>query len=264
MGGVITLTTDFGEEDGYVGAMKGVILALNPSVTLVDISHQIAPQDVSGAAYVLYTSCPHFPPGTVHLVVIDPGVGGSRHPVALRTRQATYVAPDNGVLSYVTHREEVKEAIHLDNPRYWRSPVSPTFHGRDIFAPVAAHLSLGVPLAHMGHPFAVEEMVTLPFPQPMVQRDGTLLGHVWHIDRFGNVITDIGQEHVAGSEQRLTVEVGDQRIEGLRRTYIEGPTGGLLALVGSSGQLEIAIREGSAAEGLGVQVGDEVLVSGLD
>lgn len=258
---LITLTTDFGLADSYVGAMKGVILGIDPTATIVDISHDIAPQDVQEAAYVVYTAYPYFPPDTIHVVVVDPGVGSRRRAIALRAAQACFVAPDNGVLSYVLAREGMKEAVSLTHSRYHRPTVSHTFHGRDIFAPVAAHLARGVPLAELGEP--VTEIFTFPLPQPQVLPDGGVVGHVLHVDRFGNLILDVREEDCILSEG-LVLELAGHRIQGLGRTFTDVPAGELVAYIGSSGHLEIALREGNAAQSLGMKRGDKIQLKGAE
>jgi S-adenosylmethionine hydrolase len=257
---IITLTTDFGLADGYVGTMKGVILGINPTTTIVDISHDIAPQDVREAAYTLYAAYPYFPQDTVHVVVVDPGVGSERRAIALRTPQATFVAPDNGVLSYVVARERVEEIAHLTNPRYHLSPVSRTFHGRDIFAPAAAHRARGIPLAELGEPLT--EIITFPLPRPQVHSDGTIVGQVIHVDRFGNLITSIMSNDLAHHPllREGIIKIKGQSIRGIAHNYAEGMSGELLALVGSSDHLEISVSGGSASQTLQAKVGDEVLL----
>jgi S-adenosylmethionine hydrolase len=257
---IITLTTDFGLTDGYVGTMKGVILGIDPTVTIVDISHDIAPQDVREAAYTLYAAYPYFPRSTIHVVVVDPGVGSERRAIALRTPRATFVAPDNGVLSYVVAGETVEEIVDLTNPRYHLSPVSYTFHGRDIFAPAAAHLARGIPLAELGEPLT--EMITFPLPRPHVRPDGTIVGQVIHVDRFGNLITSIVSKDLADHPllREGDIEIKGQSIQGIANSYAEGTPGKLLALIDSSGHLEIAVSGGSACQTLEAKVGDEVLL----
>jgi S-adenosylmethionine hydrolase len=257
---IITLTTDFGLADGYVGTMKGVVLGIDPTATIVDISHDIPSQDVREAAYTLYAAYPYFPQGTIHVVVVDPGVGSERRAIALRTARATFVAPDNGVLSYVVAVEKVEEIVQLTNPRYHLSPVSRTFHGRDIFAPAAAHLARGVRLAELGQPLT--EIVTFPLPRPQVRPDGAIVGQVIHVDRFGNLITSIMSKDLADPPllRDSIVEVKGQSIQGLANNYAEGTPGKLLALVGSSDHLEIAVSGSSAAQTLEAEVGDEVLL----
>ncbi len=264
---IITLTTDFGQADGYVAAMKGVILGICPDAALVDVSHDVHPQAVQQAAYVLSTAAPYFPRGTIHLVVVDPGVGSERRPVVVQTRQAFYVAPDNGVLSLVLVQEPVQMVIHLTEPRYRLPQVSATFHGRDIFAPAAAHLACGIDPRQMGNPLSPSQLVTLPSLAPQQQPDGTWSGQVLHIDRFGNLITNIrypisNTQHPAPTARLLIIAAG-QRITNLSRTFTDGAPGELIAYLGSSGYLEIAVREGSAAARLDMDVGDPVRIEGL-
>ena len=257
---IITLTTDFGLADGYVGTMKGVILGIDPTATIVDISHHIAPQAVREAAYTLYAAVPYFPQGTIHVVVVDPGVGSQRRAIALRTPQATFVAPDNGVLTYVMVREKVEEIVDLTNARYHLSPVSHTFHGRDIFAPAAAHLAQGISLAELGQPLT--EIVTFPLPRPQVGPEGTIVGQVIHIDRFGNLIMSIKSKDLADHPllREGIIQIKGQSIRGIANNYAEGTPGKLLALIGSSDHLEIAVSCGSASQALEAKVGDEVLL----
>ncbi len=256
---IITLTTDFGLADGYVGTMKGVILGIDPTATIVDISHDIAPQDVREAAYTLYTAYPYFPQGTIHVVVVDPGVGSERRAIALRMPQATFVAPDNGALSYVVAGERVEEIVHLTNPRHHLSPVSHTFHGRDIFAPAAAHLARGIRLAELGEPLT--DIVTFPLPRPQVRPDGVVVGQVIHVDRFGNLTTSIMPKDWTDRLLREgIIEIKGQSIRGIANNYAEGTPGKLQALIGSSNHLEIAVSGGSAAQSLEAEVGDEVLL----
>ncbi len=281
---LITLTTDFGLADGYVGTMKGVILGIAPDACLVDISHEIPPQDVRHAAFVLYAAYPFFPPHTVHVVVVDPGVGSARRPIALRTPSGTFVGPDNGVFSYVLARERVDALVELANPCYRLPEVSYTFHGRDVFAPAAAHLAAGVPITILGP--CVSDPVTFPLPCLEIA-PGVILGEVLHTDRFGNAITSIGllvwdgeelmlgpafrgasregTEALAGKPVRfradqVVVVVAGQEIPGVRHTYAEARSGQLLSLVGSEGHLEIAVREGSAAQRFGLRPGDKVVM----
>jgi S-adenosylmethionine hydrolase len=257
---IITLTTDFGLADGYVGTMKGVILSIDPTATIVDISHDIPPQDVREAAYALYAAYPYFPQGTIHVVVVDPGVGSQRRAIALRTPQAAFVAPDNGVLSYVVAGERVEEIVNLINPRYHLSPVSRTFHGRDIFAPAAAHLARGVPLAELGEPLA--EIITFSLPRPQVRPDGTIVGQVIHVDRFGNLITSITATDLADHPllREGVIEIKGRSIQGIANSYAEVTPRRLLALIGSSDHLEIAVSGGSASQTLEAKAGDEVLL----
>ena len=270
MGVVITLTTDFGLADAYVAAMKGVILGINPEAKLIDICHSIKPQNVSQAAFVLSTAYQFFPERTIHVVVVDPGVGTERRAIILRTPLADFVAPDNGILSYVipqssarpvsVNRQQIElppelKAVALTRPEFWRSPVSATFHGRDIFAPVAARLSLGSPPEDFGE--AITSLTILPLTHPYRAQDDVRVGHILHIDNFGNLITNIRSEDLP--KQAITVEVGGHSVSGLSRTYEEGD--GLLALIGSSGYLEISLKRGNASTFLDAEVGGEVKIS---
>jgi S-adenosylmethionine hydrolase len=278
---LVTITTDFGAVDGYVGTMKGVVLSIAPSARIVDISHEIAPHDIRQAAYVLYAAYPFFPLQTVHLVVVDPGVGSARRPVALRTPAGSFVGPDNGVLSYVIAREPVEAMVELADPDYHLpGGRSHTFHGRDIFAPAAAYLAAGTPLSALGPP--VTDLITFPLPRLEIADEG-ITGEVLHVDHFGNVVTSIGILAWSGPDRltltpafrgagrlgretlrlradRVTVLVAGQRVVGVRRSYAEVASDQIAVLVGSSGHLEIAVREGNAAETLGVDRGDEVVL----
>jgi S-adenosylmethionine hydrolase len=258
---IITLTSDFGLADGYVGAMKGVILDLAADARIVDISHAVSAHNVRHAVHVLATAVPFFPTGTIHLVVVDPGVGSQRRGIALRTRHATFVGPDNGVFTpFLAERTACVALTNRDTHR--RSP-SATFHGRDIFAPVAAHLANGLALDELGPP--VLDPVSLPEAKPERRADGTVQVEIMHVDHFGNLITNlqVSEWRTEGSGlEGVRVHVRSSALT-VRRVYADVPTGELLALVGSGGFLEIAVREGSAARRLELTVGDSVRVSGL-
>jgi len=266
---LITLTTDFGLDDGYVAAMKGVILGINPGATIVDICHSIKPQTVRQGAFVLSTAFSYFPQDTVHLVVVDPGVGGPRRAIILETDNAIFVAPDNGVLSYVIQASISKrisrptlmklppelQAFEITNSKYWHHPVSPTFHGRDVFAPVAAHVSLGIPLNELGQ--AITSVSVFPPPRPQTDATGNLIGHILHIDHFGNLITDITSQDLPS--RGYSIQVAGHQIDSLSHSYEQSRD--LLALIGSSGRLEIALKGGNAARLLGIKSGDELQVT---
>jgi S-adenosylmethionine hydrolase len=241
---VITLLTDFGTADGYVGILHGVILRINPAATVVDISHEVPSQNVQAAAFVLSTAYPYFAPDTVHVVIVDPGVGSERQAIAVRTARGMFVAPDNGVLSYVLAREPVLQMVQLTNAKYWFTPLSSTFHGRDVFAPVAAHLSRGVPLSDLG--CAVQNVVCFPIHVAHAAEDGTVHGEVVHVDRFGNVITNLTPELLPAGQQ-LRVQIAGRKVNGPVASYAQVGEGQFLALFGSSGYLEIAMRNGNAA-----------------
>ncbi len=270
---VVSLLTDFGQADAYVGIMKAVILARAPHARLVDLTHEVPPHDIARAAFLLYTAAPYFPPGSVHLVVVDPGVGSRRRPIAIATERAFYVGPDNGVFTYVLTRDPLRAAVELREPRFRLTPVSDTFHGRDIFAPAAAHLASGGELSDLGP--AVSDLVYLP-PLRLEMSGAAIQGAVLHADRFGNVITSIGPLAWEGERLVLTaapggplrfsaasavVEVGGERLHGIHHTYAEAAPGALIALVGSHEHLEIAIREGSAARRLNLEPGAPVTVA---
>ncbi|MBI4317540.1 MAG: SAM-dependent chlorinase/fluorinase [Chloroflexi bacterium] len=264
---VITLTTDFGLDDGYVGTMKGVILGINPEAVLVDLCHNVAPQDVNEAAFVLATSRRYFPAEAIHLVVVDPGVGSKRRAIVVESSAGVFVGPDNGVLTWAAgdrlYRRVTETSAHpglrarnIANPSYWLPHVSRTFHGRDIFAPVAAHLSNGVAPAELGE--IVDQITWLRVPVPEVLGPDKLVAHVIHVDRFGNLITDLSEEDVRHLGGDLYLEIKRHRITGLSEYY--GAREGLVALVGSAGFVEIAVHGGSAAQFLRVRRGESVVV----
>jgi S-adenosylmethionine hydrolase len=254
---IITLTTDFGQADGYVGTMKGVILGICPEATLIDITHEVRPQAVRQAAYLLSTAVPYFPPDTVHLVVVDPGVGSERRAMAVQTARATYVAPDNGVLDMALAQDPPQRAIHLRDPRFRLPKTSATFHGRDIFAPAAAYLACETDPLKMGDSIPLSDLISLPSFQPERRPDHSLLGLILHIDHFGNLVTNFRSPLPIDSP---VVQVGDQKIAGVRRTFSDVRPGEPVAYIGSTGYLEIAIREGDAAHQLGVDLGDPIVI----
>jgi S-adenosyl-L-methionine hydrolase (adenosine-forming) len=263
---IITLTSDFGLADSYVGTMKGVILSIAPHAQLIDITHDIGPQDIHQAAYIIQTFCDYFPSGTIHLIVVDPGVGSQRRAITFATPSATFVAPDNGVLTYVWRDAlerwgaDEQQVYELTEQRFWLKRISSTFHGRDIFAPVVAHLANGVALSALGPRIAAP--IEAALEQPVRGRDGGLVGRIIHVDHFGNCITNITPHQLqqAGVWPNLTIDIIDQHIVGLCRTYIDGPVGALSALIGSSDHLELCVRNGNAAQTLGVSIGDIVRI----
>ncbi len=257
MAGLITLTTDFGLRDGYVAALKGVLLSMAPQARLVDITHEIPPHDIAAAAFVLASAAPYFPAGAVHLVVVDPGVGSERRLLAVRTPRAHYVAPDNGVLSLALRQDPPQETVSLTERRYWRSgEISHTFHGRDIMGPAAAHLAEGVAVSALG--IAAADPAGLALPEVVETPEGGLSGVVIYVDRFGNLVSNIPGGRLP---PRAQVSLGDRRPLPLRRSYAEVAAGQPLALVGSHGYLEIAVREGSASQALQAGKGSPVTVS---
>lgn len=250
---IITLLTDFGNRDSYVAEVKGVILSICPNATLVDISHEVAPQNVAEGAFLLAQAAPYFPTGTVHLAVVDPGVGSQRAAVAVCVANACFVGPDNGLLQPMLERVSGYTAVSLSNRAYWRvAQPSATFHGRDVFAPVAAHLANGVPLAALG-PMAVS-LASLP-QDARPARDGEgWRGQIIHVDRFGNLISNIPGEWLADGQRWVATIAGRSDIV-LVGTYADVAPGAPLMLVGSHGYVELAVNRGSAAAMLGVALG---------
>ena len=249
---VVTLLTDFGTRDPYASAMKGVVLSLCPEASVVDLSHEIAPQGVLEAALFLPAAAPYFPPNSVHCAVVDPGVGTDRRAIAARVDGQTFVCPDNGLLTLlIRQNHDMSIAVHaIENGDFMRAHVSRTFHGRDIFAAAAAHLARGVPLAEAGR--AVEDPILLELPAPVCERQ-RVIGEVIHIDRFGNCITNIPRPALQDvSMQDLEVLAGARSGIRLHAAYAETAPGTVLALFGSTGLLEIAVNGGNAAEALGL------------
>lgn len=250
----ITLITDFGLQDGHVGAMKGVIRGLAPQVELVDISHHIRAQDIRHAGFVLKTAYPYWPADTIHVIVVDPGVGTGRRAVAVQTEAGFFVAPDNGVLSYVLAQQEVLAAVALTNASYWHHPVSASFHGRDIFGPAAAHLAAGTPFLELGEQVSPASLATFTIPSPHRHLDGHMTIHVQHVDRFGNCTTDLPGEWLRAAPQ-WRIEARGTTIQGVAYTFGDVSEGAPVALVDSTDYLAIAVRNGNAARVLGLDVG---------
>jgi len=252
---VITLTTDFGTRDYYVGTMKGVIYRIAPDVHVVDLTHEIEKHDIAEAAIVVRSSRSFFPPGTVHVAVVDPGVGSVRRPVLVKAGDQYYVGPDNGIFSFVLGDET--EAWEISNPEYRLDVVSDTFHGRDIFAPAAAHLVAGVDPDAFGP--RIDDLSRITTRPPAVLAD-RIQGEVIHVDSFGNLITNVSRDLLQGvvGDRPVTIEISGRTIEGVSRTYSEAPRASLMAVFGSTDLLELAVRDGSAHRKLGVGRGDPV------
>lgn len=253
----IVLTTDFGLTDPFVGLMKGAILSIAPAATIVDLCHHVPPQDIAYGAVVLESALGVFPPQAIHVAVVDPGVGSERDAVAVRTDAGVYVAPDNGLLTLVVRGRRF-EAVRLTRSQFHRPAVSATFHGRDVFAPVAAHLAAGTPLQDLGDPIGELKSIAIPEPEP---RGDVLVLHVIAVDHFGNLITDLTASAYDAwrgdrGDDAVQVRVGSTTIRGVRRTFSDVEPGQPLAYLGSLGRLEIAVRNGSAAASLGVGRGD--------
>jgi S-adenosylmethionine hydrolase len=260
---VISILSDFGTDDEYVGVMKGVMLSINSSVSIIDITHQIAPQDVHQAAYLIPSYYHFFPEGTVHIVVVDPGVGSRRHILALNYRDHFFIAPDNGVLSLLLNTEKSDTIIRVDNSDYFLEPLSSTFHGRDIFAAVGAQLSCGAKLEAFGTRTDVKDIVRLTNLSCRISPTGELIGKIVSIDRFGNLISNIDSVSLAsfcetGALEQLKIRIGAAVISGLSHTYSDATPNAPLALIGSRNYLEIAVNGANAQENLKAQKGDPV------
>jgi hypothetical protein len=244
----IALMTDFGLRDSYVGVMKGVIAGIAPQAKIIDLSHELPPQDVWAGRFCLLSAVPYFPPGTIFVGVVDPGVGTDRQAIAIQFEWGYFVGPNNGLASGLVEQYPILKAVSLDNPHYWRSPlrteISATFHGRDIFAPVAAHLDLGVPLSSLGSPLKTANILGLDIP-PYHQTETTCTGIVQHIDHFGNLITTIPNDVCV--DDRGYVELANQKIPFVH-TYGDVPRSSPCALLGSHGWLEISVNQGSAQD----------------
>ena len=271
----IVLTTDFGDIDGYVGVLKGVILSINPHATLIDLTHSIQPQNLIQSSFVLGTSAHYFPRGSIHVVVVDPGVGTDRDLILMKTPDATFIAPDNGVLSAILSKNDSSyqsketgyvqvpddfEAYVLTESEVWLKPVSNTFHGRDILAPVAAQVSLDMPVTQLGR--RVDSIFFLSSPVP-TRKAEMIRGQVINIDHFGNLITNITKDLLVNSS-KLQVHIKGTKIPELSTNFAGGLgsklSPGLVSLIGSHGYLEIAVKNGNAAKILSVDVGEPVLV----
>jgi hypothetical protein len=257
---LITLTTDYGTHDNFAGVMKGVILSINPDVNIVDITHDVLAHDILDGALAIGNAFKYFPAKTVHLVVVDPGVGTERRPILVAADQHYFVAPDNGVLSSVYDQSESLHVWNLISEHYFRQPVSKTFHGRDIFAPVAAWLTKSWQTSSFGEP--ITDFVRFTLPKVKVD-GGNAKGVVLRADNFGNLITNITPENVPGlltANGGLSIMVGQAKVTKLVQTFAEGVAGEPVAMIGSSGYLEISVNRGSAAKTLGATRGAEVVV----
>lgn len=257
---VITLTTDFGIRNGFVGVLKGVIYGIAPDVKIVDISHMIAPQDIHEGAFALWRAAPFFPKGSVHVYVVDPGVGTQRRLMVAKLGDQFFVGPDNGLLTPLIEDAEKKqqeiEFVHLDNPKFWLPKVSRTFHGRDIFSPVGAHLANGVPHKELGTP--INDPVRIELTRPEKTNNGWI-AHITVVDIFGNLTTDLP---AASLQNRTDIlfRLRGAEVNGLTESYGHKKAGDLVAVVDSEEFVEIAVVNGNAAQKLGAQVGDEVEV----
>ncbi len=258
---IITLITDFGLQDGYVGVMKGVMANINPSASVIDISNTIAAQDIFHAACVLNNSYNHFPGGTIHVVIVDPGVGSGRKILCLKTEDYLFLAPDNGVLSFVIANEEASSIREVTNDKLFLPKISNTFHGRDIFAPVAAHLSKGVSHKELGE--KIDKINKIDLPKPILSPDGKLTAEIIYVDSFGNLITNVNQEVIDRMKvgmERVSITMGRRRINGICSSYTDVGDNEALAIFGSSGYLEISVNLGSAGDILKLKRGDKLIL----
>ena len=256
---MITLTSDFGLKDPYVAEMKGAILSVNPNATLIDVTHEIEKFNLRGAAFTLAQAAPYFPKGTVHLAIVDPGVGTERRAILVQTKQGYFVGPDNGILMLAAQNQGTQHIYELANKKFWRKKVSETFHGRDIFAPVAAHLDMGVKPEEFG------KEITDPFAPEFVEAKKTgdcLIGEVLHVDGFGNIITNIYQKQISAKNQKITFKLPTVAVTvAFCKTYADAKRQVPIALIGSHSFLELAVNKGSAAEKFGVKPGAKVEVT---
>ena len=257
---IITLLTDFGTTDHYVASLKGVMLSINPHCTLIDITHQVSPQDIKEGAFTLANAYSFFPKGTIHLSVVDPGVGGSRRAILVVTQDYFFVGPDNGLFTLAAPKEQVRQVVALTNKKFFLPKVCTTFHGRDLFAPVAAHLSLGVKPEAFGN--ELDSWVELDFGKPRIKAR-ELTGEILHIDVFGNLISNINEDEFFrfAKDHPFIIKVGKRTIHGLKRGYWGGKGNEPIALFGSGGFLEISVREGNAQKVLGIKRGDPIQIS---
>jgi S-adenosylmethionine hydrolase len=256
---LVTLLTDFGTKDHYVASMKGVILSINPNCTLIDITHHVNPQDIYEGATLLAHAYSSFPKGTIHLSVVDPGVGGLRKPILIATSNYFFLGPDNGLFTSALSHEKIKHVVALTRKKYFSSKISNTFHGRDIFAPVAGHLSSGVKPKAFGD--EIDSWSKLVFQNPII-KERNLIGEVLYIDTFGNLISNIDGQRLLHFINRhsFIIKIGKETMNHLKRGYVEGKKGEPMALLGSGGFLEIAIREGNAQKRFKIRRGDSIII----
>ena len=255
---IITLTTDFGLTDIYVGEMKGVIFQINPQAQIVDITHSIPSQNLFSAAFQINNVYQYFPAGSIHIIVVDPGVGSQRRSIVCQTEKATFVCPDNGICTKIFEQEELIRAIEITNLNFCLPQVSRTFHGRDVFAPVAAYISCGISLTDLGP--EISNITMLSIPQPKITED-RIIGEVIWIDHFGNAITNVSMKSFKSTffNAKFAIQIAGMEIDRLSSFYSESDVGSTLALVNSSGNIEIAVNQGSASSILNIKVGERIL-----
>ena len=252
---IITLTTDFNETDGFAGVMKGVILSINPEAKIIDISHQVPSQNIEAAAFLFYNSYDFFPEGTTHVIVVDPGVGSQRRIIAAQSKKYIFIAPDNKVLNYIFNSDETLTVVNVLNKKYFLPKISNTFHGRDIFAPVAAHLSMGLTIKELGP--AINDYNNSKIPTPIISSK-KIIGNVIYIDKFGNLITNIHQSLI--SNKNISIKFKKIVINNLSNSYTDVKINEPLAIIGSSGYLEVSIRNGDACKNFNISIKDPIEV----
>ncbi|HOJ42531.1 MAG TPA: SAM-dependent chlorinase/fluorinase [Syntrophorhabdaceae bacterium] len=254
---IITFLTDFGTKDSYVGQMKGVVLSINPRAKIIDITHEIEPQDIREAAFVLKEYYPYFPEGTIHVAVVDPEVGGARRPVACMHNGHIFIGPDNGIFTLVLN--DKAEIYHIQNRSFMLPHISNTFHGRDVFSPVAAHLSKGIPVASVGE--RIEGYTVLESCFPLIYTD-VIYGEIVRFDRFGNAITNIDEKTLDGfvKDRGFKISLGKKEFKNIKKSYFEDE---FSCLIGSSGYLEFGYYKGSFKDKIGIWKGDEVVIKTL-
>src|ERR1035437_1002541 len=251
----IALLTDFGTKDYFVGAMKGSILTIDPQACIIDITHEIEPRNVAAAAFILRSCFRDFPAGAIFVCVVDPGVGSVRRPIATQAHDRVFIAPDNGLLSLVIVDDPAMRAFKISNPIYLGKHVSNTFHGRDIFAPAAAYVSMGVPVNDLGP--SIADIVSLDFVRPVTNADGSVTGEIIHVDRFGNLVTNLELSHLG---EYFVLEIDGHRISELKTAYADSTSNEPFLIEGSAGFVEISCRNASAANRLGVVVGMRIII----
>ncbi len=258
--GIVTLTTDFGSSDWYAGVLKGILLSINPQCRPVDLTHAIAPQDIAAGSFYLAQACPFFPAGTVHVGIVDPGVGSNRRALLVVTNQHCFIGPDNGLFTGVIQTASSYACVALTDTTYFLNPISTTFHGRDIFAPVAAHITRGIVPLQMGR--MIDDFVMLDIPATDTGPDGCLTGIIVHMDHFGNLITNIAAHSVTNMSRHGEIEIacGSTIIGKLYHAYAQAAAGELFGIIGSSGTLEIAAANASARQALNARCGQPVTV----
>ena len=264
----IILLTDFGLEDGYVGIMKGVIEGIAPGATVIDLSHDLPAQSILAGTLTLQRAVEYFPPESVFVCVIDPGVGTERRSIAAKLGNRFYVGPDNGLITLwledCERKDETVEIVHLDQPQYWLPELSSSFHGRDVYAPTGAHLAMGTALQDLGTPIVDPICIEIPVPQPT---NRGWLGHILHIDHFGNLATNIERKHLIAFDEnieqgieKVRVRYGEYTIHGIQVTFGKAPAGSLTAIIDSAGRLSLTVVNGNAQEYLNAEIGDAVRV----